>query len=145
MPTAPLNSKCSHLGCNNPRSRFSALCLDHGGRDKQRSYSSEERRESNSFYATAQWKRHRKVELSKQPLCQACLIKGMVTPATEVDHVFPWRQIGERAFYHNVFQCLCHDHHSLKTQLEKHGIIKHYVGEERDLALSDYARLVGDR
>jgi 5-methylcytosine-specific restriction endonuclease McrA len=142
MPTAPFNGKCSHLGCNNPRTRFSSLCLDHGGRDKQRTYSSKERKESNSFYATSQWKRQRIVELSRQPLCQACLIKGMITPATEVDHVFPWRQIGEEAFYLNVFQCLCHDHHSLKTQLEKHGIIKHYCGEETDLTLSDYARLV---
>ena len=144
MPTAPLNGKCSHLGCNNPRSRYSSLCLEHGGRDKQKSYTSEERRESNSFYATAQWRRKRQAELSRQPLCVACLIKGIVTPATEVDHVFPWRRIGEGAFYRNLFQCLCHDHHSLKTQLEKHGIIKHYTQREVDLTLNDYQRLVRD-
>jgi hypothetical protein len=65
-----------------------------------------------------------------------------VTPATEVDHVFPWRRISESAFYRNIFQCLCHDHHSLKTQLEKHGIIKHYVDSEKELTLADYTKLV---
>ena len=129
MPTVPSNGKCASLGCKNPRSKYSTYCLEHGGRDTQLTYRTEERDKAHAFYLTAQWQRHRIAQLSRQPICQSCLTRGIITPATEVDHVFPWRQIGSNAFYRNLFQSLCHDCHSHKTQQEKKGTILYFTGE----------------
>ena len=83
-------------------------------------------------------------QLSMQPLCQSCLTRGIVTPATEVDHVFPWRRIGPQAFYRNLFQSLCHDCHSSKTQDERRGVFIHWVGGKPvEMAMSDWTRLCG--
>jgi hypothetical protein len=51
---------------------------------------------------------------------------GKVVQANHVDHVFPWSRIGKQAFYNNLFQSLCHDCHSVKTNEEKQGIYTHY-------------------
>lgn len=143
MPTLPSNTKCAQLGCKNERSKYSSFCIDHGGRNTYKYETTEQRQEANAMYATAQWQSVRKKHLSLQPLCQACLLDGIVTSATEVDHVIPWRKIGKEAFYRNVFQCLCHDHHSSKTQLEKRGIFRHYAKDtHKDYALHDYYALL---
>lgn len=94
------------------------------------------------MYDSAQWQRTRQRVLSSQPLCQACLLEGRVSPAEEIDHVFPWRQIGLDAFYVNLFQSLCHEHHSAKTQLEQRGVFRHYIDVPRDYTLPDYELLV---
>ena len=144
MPTVPSNGKCASLGCKNPRSKYSTYCLEHGGRDTQLTYRSEERDKAHAFYLTAQWARHRMRQLSGQPLCQSCLTRGIITQATEVDHVFPWRQIGAHAFYRNLFQSLCHDCHSHKTQEEKRGRVLHYVNEiVSTYRVEDYKRVIG--
>lgn len=114
MPYAPFNSKCGHLGCNNPRSKLNGFCLEHGG--KQYTI-----KESDSRYKTPAWKSIRKRQLSIQPLCQSCLSNGRVEAAKHVDHVFPWRQIGDHAFLHNIFQSLCPECHSYKTGQERQG------------------------
>lgn len=144
MPTVPTNAKCSQLGCKNPKSKLSSNCLEHGGRDTQPFYRNEERDKAHAFYLTAQWRKHRARQLSLQPLCQCCLTRGIITGANEVDHVFPWRQLGGQAFYRNLFQSLCHDCHSHKTQQERKGIITHYHNEiAMTYRLVDYERLVG--
>ena len=126
MPTVPFNSHCSHLGCKNPKSKFSGYCLEHGGRDTQVTYRSAERDKAHAFYSTAQWGRHRRVQLSGHPLCASCLTRGIITSATEVDHVFPWAKIDKQAFYHNLFQSLCHECHSVKTSEERQGTYTHF-------------------
>lgn len=143
MPTLPSNTKCSELGCKNMRTKLSALCLEHGGRDTYTAPKTEERSAFNSMYQTSQWKRLRQIQLSKQPLCQSCLCKGRVVQAQHVDHVFPWKALGKEAFYQNIFQSLCGECHSTKTQLESKGIIKFYNQQvEIDYKLHDYARIV---
>ena len=142
MPTLPSNTKCSSLGCKNPKSRFNSFCIEHGGRDTQKYHSTEERDAANLMYQTAQWRTLRKVMLSKQPICQACKQRGIITSANEVDHVFAWRQIGKQAFYKNCFQCLCHDCHASKTQQEKKGLFQDFRGEVMvERTIGDYARL----
>jgi hypothetical protein len=81
------------------------------------------RKEFNEMYNTKQWNLKRKCELSKNPLCSSCFVRGIITPANHVDHVFPWSKIGKRAFYLNLFQSLCHECHSHKTTLEQKGVI----------------------
>jgi 5-methylcytosine-specific restriction protein A len=90
-------------------------------------------------YSNPAWRTIRRIQLSKQPLCQSCLTKGMVNSAKHIDHVFPWRQIGEQAFLHNIFQSLCHECHSYKTGQERKGIIIQYTGkQEKILSIEDY-------
>jgi 5-methylcytosine-specific restriction endonuclease McrA len=40
-------------------------------------------------YKTARWKRLRKHQLARHPLCKFCLELGVVTAANVVDHVVP--------------------------------------------------------
>jgi 5-methylcytosine-specific restriction endonuclease McrA len=118
--------------------------LEHGGRDTQLTYRNDERDKAHAFYLTAQWARHRTVQLSGHPLCACCYTRGIITPATEVDHVFPWRRIGQHAFYRNLFQSLCHDCHSHKTQEEKKGRVWHYTNEiAMTYRVDDYQTVIG--
>jgi len=123
MPTYPRNTKCSELGCNEPRSRMNSFCLKHGGRDNLPA------RATDSVYQTPAWRSIRQRQLSIQPLCQACLSRGTIEQAQHVDHVFAWKHIGNHAFLNNVFQSLCHADHSHKTALERQGTYTHYTLE----------------
>lgn len=121
MPTVPASNKCQELGCKNPKSKLNGYCAEHGGRNYTQA------REGDSLYQTAAWRRTRIAQLSKQPLCQACLLDGRVEPAQHIDHVFPWRLYGRQAFTRNILQSLCPEHHSHKTGQEKQGVFMHYT------------------
>ena len=132
MPYTPYNNKCAMLGCKQPKSKLNSYCIDHGGKE----YSQKQ----DGAYDSKLWKATRKRQLSLQPLCQACLCKGIITAAHHIDHVFPWRQIGQHAFTQNILQSLCAEHHSYKTGKEKHGVILYWPKEgEQSLTLDDYA------
>jgi len=119
MPTVPKYSKCRELGCNNPKTYRSTFCVQHGGG------TTEKGKENNKLYGTAFWKKQRKIQLSKNPLCAACLLEGKVVQAEHIDHVFPHRQ-DQNKFKSNLFQSLCVPHHTLKTQEENKGIYLFY-------------------
>lgn len=72
------------------------------------------------------------------------MLEGIVTQATEVDHVFPWRQIDESAFFRNIFQGLCKEHHATKTALERRGIVKHYTDKVQTYRVADYQRILAE-
>lgn len=143
MPTLPTYDKCIHLGCKNKKAKLSGYCVEHGGKDTYNANTTEERKQSNSMYQTAFWRSTRATQLSRQPLCQSCLARGIVTPALHVDHLFPWRKIGSKAFKHNVFQSLCHECHSHKTKLEAQGICRYYeLSNIIDYSVEQYAQVV---
>ncbi len=132
MPTYPSNTVCNELGCKQPRSRVNGFCLDHGGMQ----HTNEGK---DNAYGNPAWQTIRRTQLSKQPLCQSCLTRGHVNVANHVDHVFPWRQIGEHAFLHNLFQSLCHECHSYKTGQERKGSYEYYAqGGTQALTKADY-------
>lgn len=135
MPSIPSYNKCTELRCNNFRSRLNTYCIDHGGKN---SISNLITREKRKQYNSSKWKRLRQRQLSTQPLCQSCQIQGRICLASDVDHVFPWNQIGPEAFMHNVYQSLCHECHSHKTQLEQQGIYRYY---NQPNAFKDYSKL----
>ena len=145
MPTIPSNTKCASLGCNNIKSRLNGYCIQHGGRDAQtyNPKTNKQREAFNAKYNTAQWVTLRQIQLSKYPLCVACHAEGRVTPATVVDHLFPWSHISEEAFYINRFQSLCATHHATKTQLERHGIYRAFGIPHIDYKQGDYGRIMG--
>ena len=145
MPTIPSKTKCETLGCKNPKSKYNRFCLEHGGRDTQ--YFKDKPKSDRYLagqdkYQSILWQRTRQVQLSRQPLCQSCLISGIVKQAEHVDHVFPWQQIGEYAFIDNLFQSLCQSCHSSKTMLEQKGICRHYEKKITDYTLQDYRVVV---
>ncbi len=145
MPTVPTSIKCSELGCSNHRSKFNSFCLQHGGSDLfgKRKGKTKERKEFNEKYQTKHWRSIRAVQLSNHPLCAGCLADGIITSAHHVDHVFPWSQLHESAFYYNLFQSLCHSCHSSKTGLERKGIFRRYGNPHRDYTIDQYERVVG--
>ena len=143
MPVSPHNQKCASLGCKDNRSKLSTFCIKHGGRDTYVAKKTIERKSFNSMYDSSSWKKLRKAKLSAQPICQACLGSGIISPASMVDHLFSWSAIGKDAFYRNVFQCLCASCHAEKTQLERDGIYRHYTVPVTDYQLSDYQSAMG--
>ena len=139
MPSTPINNKCRELGCKNLKTTRSAFCIDHGGAKTEKD------KENSKLYSTAYWKKQRLAQLSKAPLCAACLIEGRVVPAIHIDHVFPHRQ-DDKKFRINLFQSLCQPHHSLKTQDENQGIYNYYspngIIQYTD---ADYAKQITDQ
>lgn len=146
MPTIPTYTKCSVLGCKNQRSRLNSFCMEHGGKERyeyNRKEADPEYIQKQKKYNSPQWQRLRQIQLSTHPLCASCLSNGIVTPANHIDHVFPWVQIGEVAFYRNIFQSLCQSCHSSKTSLEQRGIFRKYGTPSVDFSIADYTRVCG--
>lgn len=138
MPVTP-PTKCSEFGCKNPCEKGKSLCVDHA----PSILISKERHDFNKKYKISAWDSIRQRQLSTMPLCQACLINKQVNQASHVDHVFPWRQIGEFAFRKNVFQSLCPECHGVKSGLEKKGIFRHYLKDDvRDYSVHDYQKVL---
>lgn len=72
-----------------------------------------------SFYANRRWRKVRALQLSLFPLCAHCLKRGVIEPATEVDHVIPIDKGGEIYDLANL-QSLDKSCHARKTRTE-HG------------------------
>ena len=68
------------------------------------------------------WQRMRAWHLARNPLCDLCAEQGRTTAATDVHHIVPISQNGERLNQTNL-QSLCHACHSKLTAKrdEKHG------------------------
>lgn len=60
---------------------------------------------------SAAWQRLRAHVLAEEPLCRDCMARGLVTPATDVDHIDNNGDNNTRA---NLAP-LCHSCHSIKT------------------------------
>jgi 5-methylcytosine-specific restriction endonuclease McrA len=145
MPSIPTNPKCSTLGCKQPRTKFSGLCLEHGGRDTynhKRYNQTEHRKDAADKYNSKQWRTLRQIQLSQYPICAGCKADGIITSASHVDHIFPWSHIGEHAFTHNIYQSLCPACHTNKTQLEQQGIYRRYG--YRDYKAEEYRIVVAN-
>jgi 5-methylcytosine-specific restriction endonuclease McrA len=78
--------------------------------------------EAYHWYGLMRWKKRRRAQLRKHPLCKFCLEhSGLVTPATVVDHVVPHG--GDRyKFEFGELQSLCTPcHDSVKRTIENRG------------------------
>jgi len=70
-------------------------------------------KEADKFYHSAKWKRVRKIQLKKHPLCCEC-----GKPATVADHIIEIKDGGCKLCLDNL-QSLCHACHNAKTAEEK--------------------------
>ncbi len=64
---------------------------------------------------SAAWKRLRAEVLASEPLCRMCTARGLVVPATDVDHIEDSREDYTDDNSRENLQSLCHTCHSLKT------------------------------
>jgi 5-methylcytosine-specific restriction enzyme A len=77
------------------------------------------KRMSDILYSHRRWRRLRKLQLQREPLCRRCAHRGLVVPANTVDHVIPWR--GDRdQFFLGELQSMCKEcHDAQKTRDDK--------------------------
>lgn len=66
-----------------------------------------------------QWHKLRVALLGQNPFCVACSVQGRYHPATDVDHIKPWRYFPDLFWEPTNHQCLNRDCHTRKTLLEK--------------------------
>ena len=83
-----------------------------------------------SWYDLRRWRKRRRAQLLRQPLCKLCLEHGVVTVATVVDHVTPHR--GDwNAFWLGELQSLCKlCHDKAKRYVETRGYDPLDVGHD---------------
>lgn len=72
------------------------------------------------LYKSARWQRLRAAKLAVDPLCEWCLEREIVEPATEVHHRVPHKG-DESLFWRGSFISTCKPCHASRGQLEDHG------------------------
>lgn len=76
------------------------------------------------FYWSTAWRKLRKRKLQADPLCELCLAKDRVTPATEVHHKQARRVRPELELVFDNLQSTCKPCHSAETAREIRGHTK---------------------
>ena len=71
-------------------------------------------------YNTASWQRLREAKLSVDPLCEACIRREVVEPASVVDHVVAINKGGPAFPPLSGLMALCEPCHNAKTNAKDH-------------------------
>lgn len=114
MPRRP-STPCKAPGCPRLSQPGSGYCGEHRGYQHGNT-GDEDRGSSTQQGYGARWRRLRRMQLAREPLCRHCLGEGLVVRANEVDHIVPRSQGGSDAF--DNLQSLCKSCHSAKTANE---------------------------
>ena len=87
----------------------------------QRTGFQEQNRKTDERYHTVRWRKTRKLKLMQQPNCVECEKRGIISVATDVDHIEPMRQgdPDEKFWDLDGLQCLCSSHHKSKSAKER--------------------------
>lgn len=112
MPHKPLHP-CKHPGCRNLTSE--TYC------DLHRPAPRDSREPSSKRGYNNRWRRESRRFLAAHPACAQCRREGRVTPATEVDHIIPYKGDGKLFWDQGNWQALCKSCHSKKTAREDGG------------------------
>jgi 5-methylcytosine-specific restriction protein A len=113
MPSKPLRP-CAYPGCVT-LVRHGSYCEKHKSKPTSQVFKRDKNRQS--LYDTARWKKLRQRQLALHPWCEHCLLAGVYTLATDVDHIE--RHFGDHAkFYEGKLQSLCHSCPAKKTRKE---------------------------
>ena len=113
MPYKP-KVYCRYPGCN--QLVDTGYCIQHKQPVSQQEI--DRHRHDNEVYGNTVWRRLRRIKLSANPLCELCLIKGIVVQAEQVDHIIPVSQQPELKLVYENLQSLCETCHSKKTREE---------------------------
>lgn len=76
-------------------------------------------RPNTGFYQSMAWRNLRKAFITQHPICEECKKKGIITPATVVDHIVPINE-GGAALSPDNLQSLCDRCHNKKSASEGH-------------------------
>lgn len=115
MPTRP-GAACTHTpGC--PGIVRGGRCSVCGPKRSDTHAYDRERGSAATRGYDRRWQKLRLMHLRAQPLCAECLNHGLVTLASEVDHILPKRHGGDDS--DTNLQSLCKPCHSRKTMREK--------------------------
>lgn len=68
------------------------------------------------LYRSARWEAVRRTLLARGPMCVECQKRGLVKPATDIDHIVPHRGDLTLFWMKTNWQALCHSCHSIKTR-----------------------------
>lgn len=121
---------CSYPGCRRPVPRGQKFCEKHqaaGERiEAQRKAARDAHRFKQRGSAAARgygrkWQRLRDRFLAEHPFCVECMKKGILTMATDVDHIRPHHGDPGLLYDEDNLQALCHACHSRKTASEDGG------------------------
>lgn len=82
---------------------------------------SDSAREYRKLYKTSRWSRLRQWQLDQQPLCERCLLMGVVEEATVVHHRA--KHVGSADMFFDAanLESLCKPHHDRDGHLEDNG------------------------
>lgn len=80
------------------------------------------RQRSADPYHTNRWTRLSRAYRANHPLCEMCKAKGIIKPATCVDHIEPWPICADRFYDLKNLQSLCDECNHLKGQRDKKRI-----------------------
>jgi hypothetical protein len=82
------------------------------------------------WYQLERWRKTAKAQLRKQPLCEFCLARGVVTIACIADHIEPHH--GDwNSFWLGRLQSLCKDcHDSNKRLVQERGYDPKAIGQD---------------
>ncbi|WP_108262550.1 HNH endonuclease signature motif containing protein [Mangrovicoccus ximenensis] len=133
---------CVTSGCEELAQDGCARCAGHearrlAGKSAAKNRRSDAERQWRKLYSRA-WRKASAAFLAKHPTCRDCAGLGLVTAATEVDHIVPHR--GDRALFwdRRNWQPLCKPCHSRKTAAEVwHGAGAPGVGQESGVPADD--------
>ena len=107
---------CRHPGCK-ALVRDGAFCEQHR-KQAQKAYDDKRGSSSERGY-NYRWQKARKTFLSRRPLCAKCAERGLITPASIVDHVIPHRGNQELFWDTSNWQSLCKPCHDSIKQAEE--------------------------
>lgn len=94
---------------------------------------SQRRKERHEVYDTRRWRKLRMSKLMAQPLCEDCLSRGKITPATQVHHVDSFMNYEgdkrlQKAYDYNNLMSLCVECHE-----RMHNPLKRYMDEQEKI------------
>ena len=122
---------CAYPGCSKLVSG-QTYCEKHQvkvEKQRQKRYDKFQRdKRAAKFYSSARWQKLRDRKLKHDPLCKYCEAKGIVTPASEVDHIVPIEVDWSKRFDWDNLQSLCHSCHMKKTAEDKKKYQRQGIG-----------------
>ena len=100
----PMNLKraCRQPGCRNTTHNKRGYCDDHIGAGDRAYRASRPDTAEQKFYASAQWRKVRKLKLQQDPLCEICERQHVVKAATIVHHKQEIKQGGDPFAWDNI-------------------------------------------
>jgi len=86
---------------------------------KTETYKDRPRKSSAAPYHTYRWAKLSRAFRAEHPLCAECFRRGIIRPATCVDHIVPWPICADNFFDRTNLQSLCEDCNNRKGQRDK--------------------------